>query len=131
MEGYESLFQWWSEKAEITRRRIDLVRGVALGLLYGILGNFFVQFFYSVSEALALGEYPKSFWNNVIVSVASLAIILHVTKKFSSQLKEEERKMKLATDSMKRERYEIERLKKMLDKKSKEEQPKPNINSQK
>jgi len=119
VEGLESLFQSWSEKAEITRRRIDLARGVALGLLYGIIGNLFVQFFYPVTEALALGEYPKSFWKNVIVSVASLVIILYVTIKFRSQLKEDERKMKLATDSMKRERYEIKRWKKELHKRQK------------
>lgn len=120
VKDYQSLIQWWSEHMETSRRRIDLVRGVALGLIYGIIGNFFVQFFYPVVEALALEEYPKSFWTNVIVSAVSLAIILYTTVKFRSQLKEDERKMKLATDSMKREKHAIEELKELLEK-SKEE----------
>jgi heme exporter protein D len=118
VKDYEGLIQSWSEKEESTRRRIDLTKGVALGLLYGIIGNFFVQFFYPAVEALALGEYPKSFWTNVIVSAISLAVILYMTMEFRSQLKEDKRKMKLATESIRRERNAIEELRKILEKDS-------------
>jgi uncharacterized membrane protein len=121
VNDYESLIHFWSEGAETSRRRIDLVRGVALGLIYGIIGNFFVQFFYPVVEALSLQEYPKSFWGNVIISTFSLAIILYTTIKFRSQLKEDERKMKLAIESIKREKSAVEELKKTLKEKSEEE----------
>jgi hypothetical protein len=114
LKDYEGMIQFWSENAETSRRRIDLAKGVAFGLLYGIIGNLFVQFFYPVSEAIALGEYPKSFWTNVIVSGFSLFIIVYTTMEFRKELKEEERKMKIATDSVKREEYKIQELKEIL-----------------
>ena len=92
----KNLNREWLERAEEHRRRIDFIRGVALGLLYGIIGNLFVQFFFPVVESLIVGEYDTLFFSNVVISVVALAIILYATVKFRGQLTEYENQEKSA-----------------------------------
>lgn len=91
----QNLNREWLERAEEHRRRIDFTRGIALGLIYGIIGNLFVQFFYAVVESLVLKKYD-GFVENAIISVVALLVILYVTIRFRGQLMEEEAKEKTA-----------------------------------
>jgi len=117
-KAYEQMNKWWGERFEEKRRSIDLVRGVALGLLYGIIGNFFVQHWHPVFEGLMLGEYKPTFWANAIVCFFSLVVILYTTIKFRHQLKEDKRKMRLARESLGRTELKIEELKQHLERKT-------------
>jgi phosphotransferase system glucose/maltose/N-acetylglucosamine-specific IIC component len=72
-------------KTEITRR-MDFTKGLALGLIYGIIGNLFVQFFYPVVEAIVSGKFDMLFVTNSIVSAVSLSMLLIITWKFSREL---------------------------------------------
>jgi hypothetical protein len=88
----ERLKETMSVLVEGHRRRIDLVRGIALGLLYGIIGNLFVQHWYPVFEGLVLGKYDLTFSANVIVSASVLIVILYTTIIYHRQLTKEEEK---------------------------------------
>ena len=111
----ENLNREWLERAERHRRRIDLITGVALGLLYGIIGNLFVQFFFPVVESLILQKYD-GFVENVIISIVSLGIILFATVKFRSQLSEYEGEEKAAKQQAEATRKAIQTRKTRLEK---------------
>jgi hypothetical protein len=44
MKILEELEKSWEERGEEQRRRIDFIEGVALGLIYGIIGNLFIPY---------------------------------------------------------------------------------------
>jgi nitrate/nitrite transporter NarK len=93
----ENINREWLERAKRRRRSTDLIRGVALGLLYGIIGNLFVQFFFPVVETLIVGgEYDTLFFSNVAISVVALVIILYTTIKFRGQLTQYEKEEETA-----------------------------------
>ena len=77
-----------TEEKDRNLRRIDLTKGVVLGLFYGIIGNVFVQFFYPVIEEIILWEFEPSILGNIIISIISLAFILYVTVRFRNQLRQ-------------------------------------------
>jgi len=112
----KNLNREWLERAEEHRRRIDFIRGVALGLLYGIIGNLFVQFFFPVVESLIVGEYDTLFFSNVVISVVALAIILYATVKFRGQLTEYENQEKSARHNAETTRKAIQTRKTRLKK---------------
>jgi nitrate/nitrite transporter NarK len=112
----ENLNGEWLKRAGEHRRRIDLSKGVALGLLYGIIGNLFVQFFFPVVESLVIGEYDMLFLSNVIISVVALAVILYATIKFRSQLTEYENEERTAKEQAEVTRKAIQTRKTRLEK---------------
>ena len=72
-------------------KRIDFTKGIALGLIYGIIGNLFVQCFYPVVEGIIVMKYDSLFYSNLAVSTISLVIIIFTTLQFWKQLKEHEK----------------------------------------
>ena len=112
----ENLNREWLNRAEEHRRRVDLVRGVALGLLYGIIGNLFVQFFFPVVESLVIGGYGTLFFSNVIISVVALVIILYATIEFRGQLTEYENEERTAKQQTEATRKAIQTRKTRLEK---------------
>jgi H+/Cl- antiporter ClcA len=86
LEDFEEFEKEYLERAETHRRKIDFTKGIALGLLYGIIGNLFVQFFYSVVEGIILQKFDVLFWSNLVISAIALSIIILATLSFRSQL---------------------------------------------
>jgi len=84
LEALEEFEKEYLGHAEEQRRRIDFTKGIALGLFYGIIGNFFVQFFFPVVESLVTEQY--SFVVNVIISIAAFIAIILATLSFRNQL---------------------------------------------
>jgi len=84
LEALEDFEKDYLERAERERRRIDFTKGIALGLFYGIIGNFFAQFFFPVVESLVTEQY--SFVANVIISIAAFVLIVLATLSFRHQL---------------------------------------------
>jgi hypothetical protein len=72
----------WLHEAE---RRHDLTAGIAYGLIYGIIGNLFVQFFYPVIEKMVLQTFDIVFIADLIVSIAALIGITFTTIKLRKQ----------------------------------------------
>jgi hypothetical protein len=129
-EKYEDILQYeidalkeirrnWFERAEEHTRHVDLVRGVALGLALGIVGNLFVHFLYPLIEALLLGEYKPAFVGNFIVCTISLILIVFVSMNFRRQLAQEENKLKSSRKSLEVIEYAITRRQHSLQQKKK------------
>jgi hypothetical protein len=103
------------ERADEHTRRIDFVRGTALGLTLGIVGNLFVQFLYPVTEALLLGEYKPTFIGNWILCGISLILIVFISASFRRQLTRDENKLKLSMKSVEVIEYAIKRRQHILE----------------
>jgi hypothetical protein len=112
----------WFERAEEHTRRLDLLRGTALGLTLGIVSNLFVQFLYPVTEALLLGDYKPTFVSNLIVCAISLILIAFAATNFRRQLRRDENKLKLSRKSLEVIEYAIKRRQHSLEQTKKEEQ---------
>ena len=115
IEYTEELGKHYLELTRESRRRIDFVGGVALGLLCGILGNLVIQHWYPVFEGLVLVNSDKVFWSNLIVFVPGFVIILYVINAFNRQLKEDERKMTMSRENVETAKKAIEVRKQRLE----------------
>lgn len=73
-------------RAEMSQRQMDFVKGILYGLVYGIVGNMTVQFGYQVFEEWILGNFNQLFWSNLIVFFFSISVIVIVTIKFTIQI---------------------------------------------
>jgi magnesium-transporting ATPase (P-type) len=114
-----------SKSEEERIRRIDLLRGTALGLTLGILGHLFVQFLYPIAEALLLGEYNPTFSGNLTICVISLILVVSVSVYLYRQLTKGENKLELSKKSEDVIEYAIRRRQQNLEK-TKEESQHPN-----
>jgi hypothetical protein len=119
LEALKEITEKWSKSEEERIRRIDLLRGTALGLTLGVLGHLFVQFLYPITEALLLGEYKPTFAGNLIICVISLILVVCVSAYLYRQLTQGENKLKLSKKSedvleyaIKRRQHSLEQIKK-------------------
>ena len=62
--------------------RQEFIRGVAIGLFYGIVGNIIVQHYHKAFERFMLGELNTLLWANLIVFVLAFATIVIATMKW-------------------------------------------------
>lgn len=116
VEIFENLNEEYHQHAEEHRRRIDFTKGIALGLLYGVIGNLFVQFFYPVVEALTIAKYDVLFFSNLTISLFSLSILLYTTINLRKQLKENEIKEVTAKERAEASGKALKSIKKQLTK---------------
>jgi nitrate/nitrite transporter NarK len=114
LKVFENLNKEWLGRAEEHRRRIDLTKGIALGLLYGIMGNLFVQFFYPVVESLILQKY-EGFIENVAITSVAFVIILWITIRFRGQLVEYKKEEETAKKQVEATRKAIQTRKTKLE----------------
>jgi hypothetical protein len=111
------------EIAEDNRRRIDLMRGIILGLLYGVIGNIFVQHWYGLFEGLSSWNLNLLFWQNLAVACFALVGILLVSYDFYKQIKKAEATEKSTKDHAERIRIAIQKREMRLEKKRNEDTP--------
>ena len=83
MNGFEKVLSSLSQKAQEGQ---NFVRGIAIGLFYGIIGNILVSHYFKVFEDLILGEFGALFWTNLIVFVVALSLILIMSLRWYSQI---------------------------------------------
>ncbi len=95
-EQLESVKKVYRDLDEEISKSNDFIRGLAIGIIYGVIGNIFVQFFYPVIEALVMAKYDLMFAINATVSVISLVIILYTTNQFRKQLIRNEKRLNKA-----------------------------------
>lgn len=105
----------WSEYEGEHRRRTDLVKGTAFGLILGTMGNLFVQFLSPVIEAFLLGEYKPIFAGNFVVCAVSLVSIVSVSAYFcwqqtrdNKRLESLRRNLEIVEYAIKRRQYSLE-----------------------
>jgi hypothetical protein len=107
------------ERTQEHTRQIDFVRGTALGLTLGIVGNLFVQFLYPATEALLLGEFKPTFMGNLILCVISLILIIFISADFCRQLVRDENKLKSSMKNVEVIEYAIKRRQHILEQRKK------------
>lgn len=86
LSDFEELKQRNIRMLDTSNNKIYFTKGLVFGLIYGIIGNLFVQFFYPVIQSLVLQTLDLMFLVNVIVSVITVAFIIFVTYRFKRQL---------------------------------------------
>lgn len=59
--------------------QIGSIKGIALGLFYGIVGNMFVSHFYGLLEGALNGNYGFFFLLNLLVSLSTFILIVSVS----------------------------------------------------
>jgi hypothetical protein len=109
LDAMKEIREKLSRSEEERTRRIDLLRGTALGLTLGIMGHLFVQFLYPVTEALLLGEYKPPFAGNLTISIFSLILVVCVSVYLYRQLTKDENKRALSKQSEDVLEYAIKR----------------------
>lgn len=57
------------------KRQVDFSKGVVIGLVFGIMGNLFIQFFFQVVEGVILAKYDTFFLTSVAITAFSVIII--------------------------------------------------------
>jgi hypothetical protein len=107
------------EQSEDHKRRIDFKSGVALGLIYGIIGNLVVQHYYGVFEGLETGVINNLFWANVVVTGIGVLAIIFITLYFFKKIRREKHKADLAKDDSEVFRQAIQKRELLLESKSK------------
>lgn len=111
------------EYAEQHTSYVDIVKGTALGLILGIGGNLFVQFFVPTIEAILLGEYKETFIEYLAISAISLFIIVLVSAYLYWHLLKDKKELKLSGESIDVLEYAIKRRQYNLKQKKDGEQP--------
>jgi len=114
LADFEEIEKTWTESLQSTSRRIDFREGIVLGLILGILGNLFVQFFYTVFERVIIGNFDVVFWSNLVVCAFAMAIVLYEIIRYRRELKEDYRKIGNASIEHERVKWVITDLKKLL-----------------
>jgi hypothetical protein len=66
-------------KAESLHQEKFLLRGVALGLFYGIIGNMLVSHYYEVFRGIVIWQFDTLFWTNLVVFISILVAIILVS----------------------------------------------------
>jgi len=119
LDAMKEIREKLSKSKEERTRRIDLLKGTALGLTLGILGHLFVQFLYPVTEAFLLGEYKPPFAGNLTICVISLILVVCVSTFLYRQLTRGENELKLSKKSedvleyaIKRRQHSLEEVRK-------------------
>jgi magnesium-transporting ATPase (P-type) len=120
LDALKEIREKLSKSEEERIRRIDLLRGTALGLTLGILGHLFVQFLYPITEALLLGEYTPPFADNLIIGAISLILVVCVSTYLYQQLARRENKLQLSKKSQDVLEYAIRRRQHSLEEAKKE-----------
>jgi magnesium-transporting ATPase (P-type) len=120
LDAMKEIKEKLSKSEDEHSRRIDLLRGIALGLVLGILCHLFVQFLYPVTEALLLGELNTAFTGNLTICVISLILVVCVSAYLYWQLRQSEDKLKLSKKSEEVLEYAIKRRQYNLEQRNKE-----------
>ena len=64
----------------------EFIRGVTIGLFYGIVGNIIVLHYHRAFERLMLGEFDTLLWANVIVFVVAFTFIIILSIRWRDKL---------------------------------------------
>jgi hypothetical protein len=72
-----------------------MMKGVVLGLFYGVVGNVAVTHYYQILRGAVMSEFDTMFWTNLVILVVMSSIIVIVSWKWHSSMTKMERAMEL------------------------------------
>lgn len=64
---------------EALRSKSWMIKGIALGLFYGIIGNMLVSHYYQIFQGIVIWQLDTMFWTNLAVFVIILVVIVIVS----------------------------------------------------
>ncbi len=70
----------------------EFIRGVTIGLFYGIVGNIIVLHYHRAFERLMTGQFDTLLWANVIVFIVAFTSIIVLSMRWHSKLGELEKR---------------------------------------
>ena len=80
---------------EATRSQMSMMKGVVLGLFYGVVGNVAVTHYYQILRGAVMSEFDTLFWTNLVILVAMSPIIVIVSWKWHISMARMERAVEL------------------------------------
>ena len=80
---------------EATRSQISMMKGVVLGLFYGIVGNLVVIHYCQILRGAAMSEFHTMFWTNLVILVVTSSILVLVSLRLHSATARMERGLEL------------------------------------
>ena len=101
--------QFMHKNLDFIGQRIDFLKGLLVGLFFGIAGNMFVQHWYQVFEGLILGKFDTIFFSNVTVFIVGLVVICIITVILYRRITRYEKARMLEWETLKKmieEKYE-------------------------
>jgi membrane protein implicated in regulation of membrane protease activity len=79
IKALENMKKESTDKSQQSQRTHDLMLGATLGLILGVIGNFFVTVFYPIIQTIVIkGILDNMFWGNVTMSAISFVLIVGV-----------------------------------------------------
>lgn len=80
---------------EATRSQISMMKGVVLGLFYGVVGNVIVTHYYQIFRGAVMSEFDTMFWTNLAILIPMLSLVVIVSWKWHNSMAKMEHAMKL------------------------------------
>ena len=106
---------WNLQIKQESERKYDLITGLTLGLLFGIIGNLLIQFLYPAVERLALGIFDRVVLIDLIVSIVALIVIALVWIAYRKKLNRASKAADNAQSTIDLVDFQIRRMKLMLE----------------
>jgi len=66
---------------EATRSQMSMMKGVILGLFYGVVGNLVVIHYYQILRGAVMSEFDMMFWTNLVILVVMSSILAIISWK--------------------------------------------------
>ena len=84
------------------KERKQFIRGLALGLMYGIIGNVVASHYYRLFEGLSRGLYDNLFYSNLVMLLVSLFIIGVLTKIWYGELRKIDTRFEILREKLRK-----------------------------
>jgi len=80
---------------EAIHSHMSMMKGVILGLFYGVVGNMVVTHYYQILRGAVMSEFDTMFWTNLVILVAMSSILVIISLRLHSSMAKQERESEL------------------------------------
>lgn len=94
------IYQAFKEQVESLEQEKQFVKGLGLGLIFGIVGNIFVSHYYGIFQGLISSQFDTLFYSNLVIVVVSLVAISLLVVKWNKDKKRLKQKQEPHIDNM-------------------------------
>jgi hypothetical protein len=80
---------------EAMHSQMSMMKGVILGLFYGVVGNMVVTHYYQILRGAVMSEFDTMFWTNLVILVVMSSILVIISLRLHSSMAKQERESEL------------------------------------
>jgi hypothetical protein len=80
---------------EAMHAQMSMMKGVILGLFYGVVGNLVVTHYYQILRGAVMSEFGTMFWTNLVILIAMSSIIVIVSWRWHISMAKQKRELEL------------------------------------